>query len=179
MVPHLLSSSRYNIILFEWRRAPPTRASAERSSSGPPSRAPCNGSATAPPATTTSTTSTATGSGQRRAVDLEPAQQQRGPALPLPVDWRRERGDEQRCAPAAGRGRAAGACGGVRDGVWKGCEGRRRGTCLSVDSHLRWGGAGFGRRRGTPPPDRRRLDAFGERRVRRRGDGGSNRRAAR
>ena len=48
-------------------------------------------------------------------------------AAPGP-SWRRERGDEQRCAPTADRRRAAGVCGGVRDGVWKGCEGRRRGT---------------------------------------------------
>ena len=68
----------YNII-FEWRRAPPTRAWRPMRSSGPPSRVPGYGSATTPPATATSTTSTATGSGRRRAVDLEPAQQQRGP----------------------------------------------------------------------------------------------------
>ena len=147
-------------------------ASAGRSSSGRPSRAPCHGSATAPPATTTSTTSTATGGGQRRAFDLEPAQQQRGPALPLPVDWRRERGDEQRCALAAGRRRAAGACGGLRDGeVWKGCEARRRGTCLSVEPHLRWGGAGFKpapRNPGAGSAPARRLRRAAARRRRRR-----------
>ena len=74
-----------------------------------------------------------------------------------------------------------GVCDGVWKGVgvWKGCEGRRRGTCLSVDSHLRWGGAGFGRRRGTPPPDRRRLDGFGERRQLEAADEGAGRRAGR
>ena len=43
--------------------------------------------------------------------------------------------------------------------VERGCdvdEGRRRGTCLSVDSHLRWGGAGF---KPAPLDPRRRIGA--------------------
>ena len=45
--------------------------------------------------------------------------------------------------------------------VERGCdvdEGRRRGTCLSVDSHLRWGGAGF---KPAPLDPRRRIAMAG------------------